>query len=96
MIIFGPACHKDQIKFTGDRTFLGTFAFSSVYSVKGDTFVLRMPRRRISKRRENGYKSKSKSFHKSDGKLKKWNTISDIPMDEEDQCVFGILQLDKI
>ena len=46
----------------------------------------RMPRRRASKGRESGSKSKSKSFHKSDGKLKKWNTISDIPMDEEDQC----------
>lgn len=47
---------------------------------------IRMPRRRIAKGRESGSKSKSKSFHKSDGKLKKWNTISDIPMDEEDQC----------
>jgi len=45
-----------------------------------------MPRRRIAKGRESGSKSKSKSSHKSDGKLKKWNTISDIPMDEEDQC----------
>ncbi|KAF8809583.1 hypothetical protein BYT27DRAFT_7187900 [Phlegmacium glaucopus] len=44
-----------------------------------------MPRRRTAKGRESGSKSQSKSFHKSDGKLKKWNTISDIPMDEEDQ-----------
>jgi hypothetical protein len=48
---------------------------------------IRMPRRRIAKGRESDSKSKSKSFHKSDGKLKKWDTISDIPMDEEDQCL---------
>ena len=47
-----------------------------------------MPRRR-SKGRKSGSKSKSKSFE-SDGKLKKWNTISDIPMDEEDQCASWI------
>ncbi|KAF8158323.1 Sas10 C-terminal domain-containing protein [Crassisporium funariophilum] len=41
-----------------------------------------MPRR-PSKGRGGG--STSKSFKKSDGKIKKWNTVADIPMDEEDQ-----------
>lgn len=30
--------------------------------------------------------SKPRRFRKSDGTVKKWNTIDDIPMDEEDQC----------
>ncbi|KIM43375.1 hypothetical protein M413DRAFT_444202 [Hebeloma cylindrosporum] len=42
-----------------------------------------MVRRRSTKGRES--RSKPKPLNRSDGKIKKWNTIEDIPMDEEDQ-----------
>ncbi|KDR82716.1 hypothetical protein GALMADRAFT_238215 [Galerina marginata CBS 339.88] len=42
-----------------------------------------MPRRRSTKGRET--RSKPKPLKPADGKLKKWNTRGDIPMDEEDQ-----------
>ena len=42
-----------------------------------------MPKRPAKGRNTN---SKPRRFKKSDGTIKKWNTIDDIPMDEEDQC----------
>ncbi|KAF9046408.1 Sas10 C-terminal domain-containing protein [Panaeolus papilionaceus] len=35
--------------------------------------------------KKGGSRPRTKPFKKSDGKLNKWNTISDIPLDEEDQ-----------
>jgi len=46
-----------------------------------------MPRRSVSRSRTS--KSKPKPLKRSDGKLKKWNTVEDIPMDDEDQCMFN-------
>jgi len=43
-----------------------------------------MVRRRSTKGREG--RSKPKPLKRADGKIKKWNTIADIPMDGEDQC----------
>ncbi|PPR05394.1 hypothetical protein CVT24_008007 [Panaeolus cyanescens] len=40
---------------------------------------------RKSSGKKGGSRPKPKAFNKSDGKLNKWNTISDIPLDEEDQ-----------
>jgi hypothetical protein len=42
-----------------------------------------MPKRSAKRRNTN---PKPRRFKKSDGTIKKWNTIDDIPMDEEDQC----------
>ncbi|KAF9013454.1 Sas10 C-terminal domain-containing protein [Cyathus striatus] len=42
-----------------------------------------MPRRRSTKLRPTS--GKPKSFNQADGKLKKWNTVDDIPLDDEDE-----------
>jgi hypothetical protein len=46
-----------------------------------------MVRRRISKSKDS--KPGPRPFDKRDGTIKRWNTLTDIPMDEEDQCVFS-------
>ncbi|KAF8964204.1 Sas10 C-terminal domain-containing protein [Flammula alnicola] len=48
-----------------------------------------MVRRRSTKGKGRDGGSKPKPLKRSDGKLTKWNTVEDIPMDEEDQCKGG-------
>jgi hypothetical protein len=43
-----------------------------------------MVRRRKSKSKDS--KPGPRPFDKRDGTIKRWNTLEDIPMDEEDQC----------
>lgn len=47
-----------------------------------------MPRR-PKKRTANHGGNSAPSFDRSKGKMKPWNTIDDIPLDGEDECVFA-------
>lgn len=49
--------------------------------------------------RRRRYKSKDskpgpRPFEKRDGTIKRWNTLEDIPMDEEDQCALSFCPSD--
>ena len=46
-----------------------------------------MVRRRKSRSKDS--RSGPRPFDKRDGKIKRWNTLEDIPMDEEDQCALS-------
>jgi hypothetical protein len=48
-----------------------------------------MPRRRSTKARASG--GKLRPVDRSEGKIKKWDKISDIPLDEEDQCALNYI-----
>ena len=50
-------------------------------------FSLTMPRR-PKKHSASHQKSSAPSFDRSKGKMKPWNTVDDIPLDEEDECAF--------
>ena len=44
--------------------------------------------RRQTKRPANHGKSSGPSLDRSKGKMKPWNTVDDVPLDEEDECTF--------
>ena len=50
-----------------------------------------MPRRRSTTVRSKS--EKPRPVNRSEGKLKRWEKFSDIPLDEEDQCMFLIIDL---
>jgi hypothetical protein len=45
-----------------------------------------MPRR--PSKSKGASKSKARPISRAEGKIKRWDKLSDIPMDEEDQCMF--------
>jgi len=48
-----------------------------------------MPRRPSKSKGAN--KSSARPLNRAEGKIKRWDKLSDIPMDEEDQCMFVLL-----
>ena len=50
-----------------------------------------MVRRRSSKLKGSG--SNPRPLDKRDAKINRWNTLEDIPMDEEDQCALPLVSL---
>jgi U3 small nucleolar RNA-associated protein 3 len=48
-----------------------------------------MPRRPSKSKGAN--KSSARPINRAEGKIKRWDKLSDIPMDEEDQCMFVLL-----
>jgi len=64
------------------------FALNESLPCGNTPFFPTMPRRQ-KKHSANHGKSSAPSFDRSKGKIKPWNTVDDIPLDEEDECAFA-------
>ena len=62
----------------------------AVFSAAHFSFIFRiMVRRRSSKSKVSG--TGPRPLDKRDARINRWNTLEDIPMDEEDQCALSLL-----